>query len=117
MEEYDEELEEIKKRKMLEYQRRLAEAAQAEEERKLEEAKRQEFLRKILTPEARARLNNLKMVKPELAEAIESQLIQLAYSGRVPTPVTDDLLKELLKKITDAQKELKLKYIRGSSLR
>lgn len=112
--ERDEELEEIKRRRLLEYQRRL-EAAQVEEQRRLEEeARRQEVLRKILTPKARERLANLKMVRPELVEQLEIQLIQLAQMGRLPVPVTDDVVRELLARITGQQKEIKVKYVRDS---
>jgi programmed cell death protein 5 len=106
----DEELEEIKRRKLLEYQRQL-EAAQAEEE-KLEEIRRQkqEILRKILTPEARARLANLRMVRPELVEYLENQLIQLVYSGRLQAPITDEVLKEILMQLLDRQREIKLRF-------
>ncbi|MEM4917841.1 MAG: DNA-binding protein [Thermofilaceae archaeon] len=110
--EYDEELEAIKRRKLQEYQRAL-EAAQAEEQRRLEEERRQEYLRRILTPKARERLTNLRMVRPELVEQLEIQLIQLAQMGRIPLPVTDDLLKELLARITEQKKEIRIKYTRG----
>jgi programmed cell death protein 5 len=53
-------------------------------------------LRKILTPEARARLQNVKLVRPDFATQVELQLIQVAQTGRVPLPITDDLLKRLL---------------------
>jgi len=111
---YDEELEEIKRRKLLEYQRRLAEAARAEEERRLEEARRQEVLRRILTPKARERLANLKMVRPQLVEALEAQLIQLAYSGRIATPITDEELKSILRRLMSTQKEIRLRFMRSS---
>jgi len=117
MEEYDEEwseLEEIKRRKLMEYQRRLEEA-KAEEQRRLEEARRQEVLRRILTPKARERLANLRMVRPELVEQLEAQLIQLAQMGRLPVPVTDDVLKEILSRIMQQQKEIKLRFFRESS--
>jgi len=109
----DEELEEIKRRKLLEYQRQL-EAAQAEEE-KLEEIRRQkqELLRKILTPEARARLANLRMVRPELVEYLENQLIQLVYSGRLQAPITDEVLKEILMQLLDRQREIKLRFTKA----
>ena len=48
---------------------------------------------KILTPEARQRLNNLKMVKPEFADQIEMQLIQMAQTGKLPIPFSDAHLK------------------------
>ncbi len=91
----DEELEMIKRRKLLEYQRRLEE----ERRRRQLELQKQVVLRRILTPEARSRLANLKLVRPELASLIEDQLIALAQSGRIRVPVTDKELKELLVQI------------------
>ncbi|RLF10900.1 MAG: DNA-binding protein [Thermoprotei archaeon] len=95
----DEELEEIQRRKMLQYQQMAAEAQRrAELQRQMELAK-QSLLRQILTPEARSRLANIKMVRPEFAEQLEAQLIQLAQAGRLRIPVTDEVLKEVLKNI------------------
>jgi len=98
---YDEELEEIKRRRLEEIYRRK-EAERLERERKAqEEAIKRELLRKILTPEARERLANLRLVKPELVEALENQLILLAQSGRLKIPVTDEELKEILYQISE----------------
>ncbi|MEM4416624.1 MAG: DNA-binding protein, partial [Nitrososphaerota archaeon] len=66
----DEELERIRQQKMAEMQARAAEE-QARRQRELERAA---VLRVILTPEARQRLNNLKLVRPEVAERVESYL-------------------------------------------
>lgn len=92
---YDEELEAIKQRKLIELQRRL----QEEERKKQLRLQKEMLLRTILTPKARERLANLKLVRPELAEAIEDQLIALAQSRRIKIPITDDVLKELLASI------------------
>ena len=107
---YDRELEEIKKRKLLEYQRKLIEAERLEEQRRVEEAKRQEMLRRILTPEARQRLANLKIIKPDLVENLEQQLIQIAASGRVRLPITDKELKRILAQLASSRREIKIKY-------
>lgn len=93
--EYDEELELLKRKKLLEYQRRL----QEEERRRQLELQKEALLRRILTPEARARLSNLKLVRPDLARIIEEQLIALAQTGRIRVPVTDRELKQLLLQI------------------
>ena len=93
--EYDEELELLKRKKLLEYQRRL----QEEERRRQLELQKEALLRRILTPEARARLSNLKLVRPDLARIIEEQLIALAQTGRIRIPVTDRELKQLLLQI------------------
>jgi programmed cell death protein 5 len=89
---YDEELEELKLRKIAEMRKRIEE----ERERR---ARIEAILRQILTPEARERLYNLRLVKPELARALEEQLVLLAQSGRVPIPITDEFLKKLLSEL------------------
>lgn len=89
---YDEELEELKLRKLAEMRKKLEE----ERERR---ARIEAILRQILTPEARERLYNLKLVKPELASMLEEQLVLLAQSKRIPIPITDEFLKKLLSEL------------------
>jgi programmed cell death protein 5 len=95
----DSEIEEIKRRKLAELQRRQMELARIQEEREREllEARRQQILRSALTPEARARLEAVKMIKPELVTAVEDQIIQLALSGRINSPLTEEQIKALLR--------------------
>ncbi|MCX8204587.1 MAG: DNA-binding protein [Candidatus Nezhaarchaeota archaeon] len=95
----DEGLEEIQRRKLMQYQQMAAEAQRTAELQRRMEAAKQSVLRQILTPEARSRLTNIKMVRPELAEQLETQLIQLAQLGRLKVPVTDEDLKEVLRSI------------------
>lgn len=102
----DEELEKLKAARMAELQRKMAE----EEERLRKEAERQAAMRVILTPEARQRLANLRLVKPELVAQLEEQLIQLANSGRVPLPITDEVLKEILARIT-SKREIRIRRL------
>lgn len=104
-------MEEIMRRKLEEYQKRLTEERGRAEE-VTEELKRREIMRKILTPEARARLNNLRMVKPDLVNQLEVQLIQLAHTGRMPTPITDEVLKEILCQLVERRGNIKIKYMR-----
>ena len=92
----EEELERLKARKMAELQRKMEE----EEERLRREAERQAAMRVILTPEARQRLANLRLIKPELVAQLEEQLIQLANSGRIKLPITDEELKAILSRLT-----------------
>ncbi|RLI38182.1 hypothetical protein DRO60_03625, partial [Candidatus Bathyarchaeota archaeon] len=68
-------------------------------------------LRQILTPEARARLTNLKMVRPELATRVEDYLIQLAQAGRIRTPVTDEQLKRLLAALAARKRNIRIRRI------
>jgi programmed cell death protein 5 len=110
--EYDDvDLIDIKKRKMLELRKKILEDQQEEERRKEIEARKQAMLRVILTSEARARLNNLRLIKPELTEQIETQLIQLVQSGKLRPPITDDLLKQMLIRLDGWRREIRIKRI------
>ena len=60
------------------------------------EAQKRQILSQILTSEARNRLANLRLTKPELVQQIELQLIQSAQAGSLRGKVTDEQLKVLL---------------------
>jgi programmed cell death protein 5 len=106
----DEEFEEIRRRKLLAMQQRGDEQKQAQIERQLE-AQKEALLRKILSPEARQRLTNLKMVKPEFTEQLELQLIQLAQTGKLPIPLPDAQLKQILIQLQSRKREPKIRRI------
>ena len=101
----DEELEELRRRKLSALQKQVAdEQRNAQVEQQLEKQK-QALLRNMLTPEARQRLTNLKMVKPEFIDQLELQLIQLAQAGKIPIPLTDEQLKKILIQLQARKKE------------
>ncbi|MEM3552484.1 MAG: DNA-binding protein [Candidatus Bathyarchaeia archaeon] len=106
-----EELESIKRRKLAQLQRALIEEQRKAELKRQLEIKKQEILRQILTTEARQRLANIKMVKPEFTEQLELQLIQIAQTGRIPLPINDEQLKMILAKIQSQRREFKIKRI------
>jgi programmed cell death protein 5 len=107
----DEELEEIRRRKLLAMQQRMTdEQKQSQAEQQLE-AQKQALLRQILSPEARQRLTNLKMVKPEFTEQLELQLIQLAQAGKLPIPVSDAQLKQILIQLQSRKRETTIRRI------
>lgn len=95
----EEELEQIRKKKLQEllmsYQQRIA----AEEEEKETEVKKQMILGQILTHDAKERLERVKIAKPEFAENVENQLILLLQSGRLSQQIDDNSLKMILRKI------------------
>ena len=107
----EEELEELRRRKMGELQRRLAQEQERIEMQQQIEAQKQAILRQVLTPEARQRLNNLKMVKPEYAEQLELQLIQLAQTGKVNIPITDEQLREILARLQSRRRDIKIRRV------
>ncbi len=97
---YDEELEAILEKQYRELLRRREELEQRRRlQQALEEARRQEILRVVLTPEARERLANLKLVRPDLAKIVEDHLIALALQGRINRPITEEELKTILAEV------------------
>lgn len=106
----DEELQKLREKRLLgiqEQQRQTEELRTAQQEA---EARKQALLRRALTPEARQRLTNIKMVRADYAEQLELQLIQLAQSGRLKLPITDDMLKRLLAQIqSQQQREIRIR--------
>ncbi|MFB0567100.1 MAG: DNA-binding protein [Candidatus Bathyarchaeia archaeon] len=104
----DKEMEEIRRRKMLELQRRLAQEQQSMQVQQQMELQKQAILRRILTPKARQRLTNLKMVKPEFANQLELQLIQLAQQGKVDIPISDEMLKQILIRLQSNRRDIKI---------
>ena len=107
----DDELENIRKRKLSSLQNRVSdEQRQAQAEDKIE-AQKQALLRQILSPEARQRLNNLKMVRADFTENIELQLIQMAQMGKLPVPLSDAQLKNILLQLQSRKRETKITRI------
>lgn len=113
------ELDEIRQKRMAELQAQqaamqnqaqqqaMAQAQQQEAQAQFEAQKKQ-ILAQIMTSEARNRLANLKLTKPELVNNIEIQLIQSAQAGSLRGKVTDEQLKVLLSQIAGQKREIKI---------
>jgi programmed cell death protein 5 len=101
----DEELERLKAERMSELQARQQQSAEQQRAAADAEAQKQTLMRRLLTPEARQRLANIKMVRPDFGQQLELELVQLAQAGKVPLPITDDQLKRLLVQIEGQQKK------------
>ena len=107
----EDELEELRKKKLLALQRQLSDEQKGQQVQQQLEAQKQTLLRNILTPEARQRLTNLKMVKPEFTDQLELQLIQLAQQGKLPIPLADEQLKQILIQLQTRRRETKIRRI------
>lgn len=105
----NEEIEEIRQRKLIALQRRLAEEQRKAQMKQQLEMQKQAILRTILTPEARQRLTNLKLVKSEFASQLELYLIQLAQQGKLPVPLTDEQLKKILIQLQSQKREIRIR--------
>ena len=113
------ELDEIRQKRMAELQAQQAAMqnqaqqqavaqAQQQEAQAQFEAQKKQILAQIMTTEARNRLANLRLTKPDLVNNIELQLIQSAQSGSLRGKVTDEQLKVLLRQIAGQKREIKI---------
>ena len=75
-----------------------------------EDVMREQMLKVLLTTEARERLANIRMVKPDIARLIENQIIQLASSGKIQKSITDEEIKEFLASFQKPQNDFKIKW-------
>ncbi len=112
--EEDAELEALRQRRLREVQEMQARAppelvqAQQRAEAERREAERFEVLRRLLTPEARERLARIRLAKPDVAAAIEQQILSLAASGRVARQIDDATLRALLERLMPERREIKI---------
>jgi programmed cell death protein 5 len=107
-------IEEIRRKRMQQLQQQAqqqsVDAESQERMRQEMEMQKKQAMMQILTPEARSRLANIRLTKPEFVDQIELQLIQLAQMGRVQSKITDDQLKELLKKVAGQKREINISW-------
>ena len=113
----EDELEQIRKRKEMELRQRIALQKQREAQDQEIEAQKNAIMRKILDPDARTRLTNIRMVKPQFAAQTELQLIQLAQTNQlsrlgVHLPMSDTDFKKILQRISTSEKKEKFKIRR-----
>lgn len=109
-------IEEIRRKRMAELQQQQAMAAQQQQMQQAQqaeaarefEAQKRAAISQILTTEARDRLANLRLTKPELVNQIELQLIQSAQMGSLRGKVDDEQIKVLLRQIAGQKREIKI---------
>tara|TARA_B100000029_G_scaffold55896_1_gene50686 strand:+ start:1905 stop:2195 length:291 start_codon:yes stop_codon:yes gene_type:complete len=69
------------------------------------------LLKQILSGEARLRLNNVRMVKPDLANLVENYLLGLSAQGKAQGQITDEQLKQILMSAQQPKKDFKMNRI------
>lgn len=85
------------------------EAGQKAEEKQREiEAQIDELMRFALTPEAKTRLGNVKLVNQELYLKTAQAIIYLQRAGQISGKISEEQLKQLLEKFSK-KREIKIK--------
>lgn len=95
----DDDIDEIRKRKMEELQRRAQREEQEAEQQERVERQKDALLKQHLDEGARRRLNTVKMTKPEFAAQAERQILALIKSGRLREKISEEQMKELLQEM------------------
>jgi programmed cell death protein 5 len=72
---------------------------------------REAALRMALTSDARQRLANVRMVRPDLAASIEEYVIRLASSGKLRAAVDDEQVKQMLAALQEKKREIKIRRV------
>ncbi len=71
-------------------------------------AQKDMILKQLLSPEARLRLNNVRMVKSDLAGVVENYLIGMASQGKIRSQISDDQLKQILQSVQQPKRDFKI---------
>jgi len=53
-------------------------------------AQKEMMLKQVLSADARLRLNNVRMVKPDLADLVENYILNLNVQGKISGQISDD---------------------------
>ena len=109
------ELEEIKKKRLMELQKQQEEALQQQvgEQQQLQGQIEQleNLVRQFLTKEALQRYGNLKAAHQDKAVQLLVVLGQAIQQGQIKEKITDEKLKDILKRLQPEKKEFKIKRI------
>lgn len=107
-----EDLDQLRKKKLAELQARAQQEEAMDQQRAAVESQKRSLLMEALTPEARQRLANVKIARPEFASQVENLLIQLASSGQLRAKVDDAQLKDILARLAQkGRKDIKIRRI------
>jgi programmed cell death protein 5 len=108
----DDEIAELRRKRAAQMQQQAVDQQLMQEEmerQKQADAQIHAVLMQILEPEARERLNTIKLTKPDFARSVEQQLVMLAQSGRLKHKITDEQLKALLQQLQPAKRDFTIR--------
>ena len=74
-------------------------------------AQKEMMLKQVLSSEARLRLNNVRMVKPDLADLVENYILNLTVQGKITGQISDEQLKQILSSAQQPKRDFKFNRV------
>ena len=74
-------------------------------------AQKEMMLKQVLSSEARLRLNNVKMVKSDLADLVENYILNLSVQGKISGQISDEQLKQILSSAQQPKRDFKFNRV------
>jgi len=74
-------------------------------------AQKEMMLKQVLSSDARLRLNNVRMVKPDLADLVENYILNLSVQGKISGQISDDQLKQILASAQQPKRDFKFNRV------
>ena len=74
-------------------------------------AQKEMLLKRTLSADARLRLNNVRMVKPDLADLVENYIINLTVQGKISGQISDEQLKQILASAQQPKRDFKFNRV------
>jgi len=74
-------------------------------------AQKETMLKQVLSTDARLRLNNVRMVKPDLADLVENYILNLSVQGKISGQISDDQLKQILSSAQQPKHDFKFNRV------
>ena len=74
-------------------------------------AQKEMMLKQVLSSDARLRLNNVRMVKPDLADLVENYILNLSLQGKISGQISDEQLKQILSSAQQPKRDFKFNRV------
>ena len=74
-------------------------------------AQKEIMLKQVLSADARLRLNNVRMVKPDLADLVENYILNVTTQGKISGQISDDQLKQILLSAQQPKRDFKFNRV------
>ena len=74
-------------------------------------AQKETMLKQVLSADARLRLNNVRMVKPDLADLVENYIPNLTVQGKITGQISDEQLKQILSSTQQPKRDFKINRV------